>query len=340
MELERDVSLAPLTTFELGGPARALCTVTTEDELRAAIALGIPMFVLGGGSNLVVADRGFDGLVVRIAMRGITMRPGDEVEAAAGEPWDDFVAAIVARGLTGVECLSGIPGHVGATPIQNVGAYGQEVAQTIVRVRSIDLQTGEVRERTGDECGFRYRHSLFKSWNEIVTRVTFRFSSGAPELRYPELQRAMSGTPTLPEVRDTVIKLRRGKSMVIDPNDPNRRSAGSFFTNPIVPLEKADALTATFPEMPRFPGEDDAVKLSAGWLIERAGMAKGTRRGNVGISSKHALALVHHGGGTSLELLALAREVVAAVHTRFGVTLRPEPILLGFTTDETRGVLP
>lgn len=339
MELERDVPLAPLTTFELGGPARAMCTVTNEDELRAAIALGMPMFVLGGGSNLVVADRGFDGLVVRVAMRGVAVRELD-VDAAAGEPWDDFVAAMVREGLTGIECLSGIPGLVGATPIQNVGAYGQEVAQTIVRVRSIDVATGEVRERTAEECGFRYRHSLFKQWNEVVTRVTFRFTRGAPELRYPELQRAMSGTPSLAEVRETVIKLRRGKSMVIDESDPNRRSAGSFFTNPIVPPAKADELTAAFPDMPRFAGEDSAVKLSAGWLIERAGMTKGTRRGNVGISGKHALALVHHGGGSAHELLALAREVVTTVVDRFGVTLRPEPILLGFTSDETRGVLP
>jgi UDP-N-acetylmuramate dehydrogenase len=339
MNLEHNVPLAPFTTFELGGPARAMCTVASEDDLRAAIALKMPMFILGGGSNLVVADRGFDGLVVRIASRGIRMRD-DVVEVEAGEPWDPFVANMVDAGLTGVECLSGIPGSVGATPIQNVGAYGQEVAQTIVRVRSIDVATGEVRERTPDECGFRYRHSAFKTFNEVVTRVTFQLSRSAPVLRYPELQRAMSGEPTLREVRDTVIKLRRSKSMVIDEGDPNRRSAGSFFTNPIVPVAKGDEIASSFPDVPRFPGEDSGVKLSAGWLIERAGMVKGTRRGNVGISSKHALALVHHGGGSALELVALAREVVAAVEAAFGVTLRPEPVLLGFTSDETRGVLP
>ncbi len=339
MELQHHVPLAPLTTFELGGPARAMCTVTSETALREAIALKMPMFVLGGGSNLVVSDRGFDGLVVRIGSRGIRVHDDDCVEVEAGEPWDDFVASMVERGLTGVECLSGIPGLVGATPIQNVGAYGQEVAQTIVRVRSVDVATGEVRERTPEECGFRYRHSGFKAWNEVVTRVTFRLSRSAPVLRYAELQRALPGAPALREVRDTVIKLRRSKSMVIDPHDDNRRSAGSFFTNPIVAAAKADEIAASFPDMPRF-ADDAGVKLSAGWLIERAGMAKGTRRGNVGISSKHALALVHHGGGSALELLALAREVVAAVHAKFGVTLRPEPVLLGFTSDETRGVLP
>lgn len=339
MELQRDVPLAPFTTFELGGPARAMCTATSEDDLREAIAMKMPLFILGGGSNLVIADRGFDGLVVRVASRGIAIAD-DQVTVEAGERWDDFVAAMVQQGWTGVECLSGIPGLVGATPIQNVGAYGQEVAQTIVRVRSLDLTTGEVRERTPEECGFRYRHSLFKSWNEVVTRVTFRLSRSAPVLRYPELERAMSGAPTVAEVRDTVIRLRRSKSMVIDPDDPNRRSAGSFFTNPIVAPAVAEAIAATFPEMPRFPGEDGGVKLSAGWLIERAGMVKGTRRGAVGISSKHALALVHHGGGSALDLIALAREVVEAVFTKFGVTLRPEPVLLGFTSDETRGVLP
>jgi UDP-N-acetylmuramate dehydrogenase len=338
MKLERDVPLAPLTTFELGGPARAMCTVTNEDELREALSLKMPTFILGGGSNLVVSDRGFDGLVVRIAMRGV--RIGDEIQVEAGEPWDPFVEAMVDAGLTGVECLSGIPGMVGATPIQNVGAYGQEVAQTITRVRSVDVATGEVRERTPEECGFRYRHSSYKEWNEVVTRVTFKLTREQPVLRYPELERAMSSkTPSLREVRDTVIKLRRGKSMVIDANDPNRRSAGSFFTNPIVDPAVADAISAELPNMPRFPGENGGVKLSAGWLIERAGMSKGTRRGNVGISSNHALALVHHGGGSANELLALAREVVAAVRDRFHVTLRPEPVLLGFTAEETRGLL-
>lgn len=338
MRLEHHVPLAPFTTFELGGPARAMCTVASEQDLRDAIALNMPLFVLGGGSNLVVSDRGFDGLVVRIASRGVRVRDC-EVEVEAGEPWDDFVAQMVAGGLSGIECLSGIPGLVGATPIQNVGAYGQDVAQTIARVRSIDVATGEVRERAPEECGFRYRHSQFKAWNEVVTRVTFRLSRRAPELRYAELQRALPGAPGLSEVRDTVIRLRRSKSMVLDRDDENRRSAGSFFTNPIVDAAKADEIAASFPDMPRF-SDDAGVKLSAGWLIERAGMAKGTRRGHVGISTKHALALVHHGGGSALELIALAREVVAAVDAKFGVTLRPEPVLLGFTSDETRGVLP
>jgi len=342
VHLARDVVLAPHTTFELGGPARAFVEVTTEEELREALSLKMPTFVLGGGSNLVVSDRGFDGLVIKIASRGITERDG-VLDVAAGEPWEPFVARAVRDGLAGVECLSGIPGLVGATPIQNVGAYGQEVAQTIVSVRTIHALTGEVRERTNSECGFRYRHSLFKETakDEIVTSVRFQLlAAGAPTLHYPELEKAMHGTPiTLASVRDKVISLRRSKSMVLDPNDPNRRSAGSFFMNPIVSVAKADEVCARAltdgvvreaREMPRFPCDDGMVKLAAGWLIERSGMKKGTRRGNVGISSNHALQLVHHGGGSADELIALAREIVATVHGRFGVTLRPEPVFLGF----------
>jgi UDP-N-acetylmuramate dehydrogenase len=342
MHIARDVSLAPYTTFELGGPARAFVEVASEEELREALSLKMPTFVLGGGSNLVVSERGFDGLVIKIASRGIEERDG-LLDVAAGEPWDPFVARAVERGLAGVECLSGIPGLVGATPIQNVGAYGQEVSHTIVSVRTIDALTGEVRERSNAECGFQYRHSLFKesAKSEIVTRVRFKLTpGGGPTIHYPELEKAMHGTPmTLASVRSKVIALRRSKSMVLDPNDPNRRSAGSFFMNPIVSAAKADdvcarALAAGIiqeaREMPRFPADAGNVKLAAGWLIERSGMKKGTRRGNVGISSNHALQLVHHGSGSADELIALAREIVATVRDRFDVTLRPEPVLLGF----------
>jgi UDP-N-acetylmuramate dehydrogenase len=363
MHIARNVSLASHTTFALGGPARYFVSVHGEQELRDALAfareLRLPVCVLGGGSNLVVADRGFDGLVVHLRSRGVhTVKKGalTLLEVEAGEAWDPFVERTVDAGLAGLECLSGIPGSVGATPIQNVGAYGQEVAQTIVSVRTIDAETGEVRTRLPAQCGFRYRHSVFKepsAKGEIVTRVTFGLSHGAPIIRYPELERALHGQPpTLSSVRAKVIELRRSKSMVFDPTDDNRHSAGSFFTNPIVSTATADEVAARAvadgiiavpKEMPRFP-EGERVKLSAGWLIERAGMAKGTRRGNVGISSKHALALVHHGGGTTTELVALAREVVAAVRTRFGVTLAPEPVLLGFRDGEgvcdRRGDLP
>lgn len=354
MHIARNVRLAQYTTFELGGPARLFVTVGSEEELRDALGFArvehMPVFVLGGGSNLVVADRGFDGMVIHLRARGIETRTdGDRtlLDVAAGEPWDPFVERAVAAGLAGVECLSGIPGSVGATPIQNVGAYGQEVAQTIVEVRSMNAVTGEQHRRAPEQCGFRYRHSVFKeaaARDEIVTQVTFALREGPPTLRYPELQRAVIGesAPTLSSVRATVIALRAAKSMVIDPADPNRRSAGSFFTNPVVAARQADEVArravlagviAAATDMPRYP-EGDEVKLSAGWLIERSGMAKGTRRGNVGISSKHALALVHHGGGSAHELLALAREVVDAVLDRFGVRLRPEPVLLGFHEDE------
>ena len=235
MQPERDVSLARYTTFELGGPTRAFVEVHSEEELREALSLRMPTFVLGGGSNLVVSDRGFDGLVIKIASRGIEERDG-LLDVAAGEPWEPFVERAVRDDLAGVECLSGIPGLVGATPIQNVGAYGQEVAQTIDSVRTVHALTGEVRERRAAECGFQYRHSLFKesAQHEIVTRVRFRLVRGcAPVLRYPELEKAMHGAPvTLASVRDKVISLRRSKSMVLDASDPNRRSAGSFFMKP------------------------------------------------------------------------------------------------------------
>ncbi len=350
MHLRRDVPLAPHTTFELGGPARLFVEVAREAELVDALAHarrdGVETLILGGGSNLVVADEGFDGLAIKIASRGIDVHDDEGralVTCAAGERWDDLVAATVERDLAGLECLSGIPGLVGATPIQNVGAYGQEVADTIVEVRTIDARTGERRVRGNADCAFSYRHSIFKTSarDEVVTSVTFALRrGGGPKIRYPELERALaakSAAPSLREVRDTVVALRRSKSMVLDREDPNRRSAGSFFVNPIVPATKADDVAAravaagaiaSAHEMPRFPAGAD-VKLSAGWLIERAGMAKGTRRGNVGISSRHALALVHHGGGTTRDLLALAREVIDAVHARFDVTLRPEPVIVG-----------
>lgn len=348
MHIARNVRLSQYTTFELGGPAKYFASVHSEEELRDAIAfaheLELPIFVLGGGSNLVVADRGYDGLVVHMRSRGVETRKAGALtllEVEAGEAWDSFVERTVAAGLAGLECLSGIPGSVGATPIQNVGAYGQEVAQTIVSVRTVNRASGEIRTRVAEECGFRYRHSVFKeaaAADEIVTRVTFGLSDGAPTIRYPELERALHGaSSTLAAVRDKVIELRRGKSMVLDPSDENRRSAGSFFTNPIVSTAVADEVArravlsgviADPKEMPRFP-DGDRVKLSAGWLIERAGMHKGLRRGNVGISSKHALALVHHGGGSADELLALAREVAAAVYEQFAVRLSPEPVLLG-----------
>jgi UDP-N-acetylmuramate dehydrogenase len=359
LAIRDDVPLAPLTTLELGGHARHLVEVVDDAGVVAALrwagTRGLPVLVLGGGSNVVVADAGFDGLVIRVASRGRAyVSSGAEVLAtvAAGEPWDDFVADAVARGLAGVECLSGIPGLAGATPIQNVGAYGQEVSDTLRAVRALERTSGAVVELSPLDCAFGYRDSAFRRAPErfVVLDVTFALRpGGAPTLRYRELADALaassegrSPTPTLAEARAAVLALRRRKSMVIDAADPNRRSVGSFFTNPIVAEVAADELAAraaaagvvgAASEVPRWPAGPGRVKLSAGWLIEHAGIVKGWRRGAVGVSTRHALALVHHGGGTTAALVALAREVRDAVAARFGVTLAPEPILVGTTLD-------
>jgi UDP-N-acetylmuramate dehydrogenase len=349
--VQRDVLLGPLTTLELGGPARALVEAEEEgdlvDALRWAAGEGIPVAVLGGGSNVVVADGGFPGLVLRMATRGIEVRAGRaerrvHLTAAAGEPWDELVDAVVEEGLAGLECLAGIPGTVGAAPVQNVGAYGQEVADTIAAVRVLDRATLATRELAPAECGFGYRTSVFRRAPErfVVLAVTFRLDPGAPRtVRYPELARALGGSPAAPPdvaaVRDAVLALRRSKSMVLDPDDENRRSVGSFFVNPVVDPATADAVAAAAgagAAMPRWAAGDGRAKLSAAWLVERAGFAKGTRRGAVGVSSRHALALVHHGGGSAAGLLALAREIRQGVAARFGVVLHPEPVFLGFPT--------
>jgi UDP-N-acetylmuramate dehydrogenase len=354
VRIEENVPLAPLVTFELGGQARFFCEARAEDEILAALAwataAGVSATVLGGGSNLIVPDTGVDGLVVRVASRGIAFRPdGDRVlcTVAAGEPWDGVVAAAVTRDLAGLECLSGIPGRAGGTPIQNVGAYGQEVADTIASVRAFDRRRGALVELGPAACAFAYRHSAFKddAQAHVVLGVTFAlWPGGAPTVRYPELAKALAGaTPALADVRAAVLALRRRKSMVIDAADPNRRSAGSFFTNPIVPANVAANVVATAlgaglvadaAEVPRFAAPDGHVKLAAGWLVERAGIAKGLRHGPVGVSSNHALALVHHGGGSTTALLALARHVRAAVHDRFGVWLCPEPVILGASAQD------
>ena len=349
-----DVPLAPLTTLELGGPARHLVEASDEaavlEALRWAAARGVPALVLGGGSNVVVADRGFDGLVVRMTARGRTFAPaaGGEVRltAAAGEPGDGLVAETVARGLAGLACGSGVAGLAGATPIQNVGAYGQEVAETIRGVRVVDRRDGTIVELPPEACVFAYRDSVFRRAPErwVVLAVTFGLrAGGAPTLRYRELADALAGVrPSLADARAAVLALRGRKSMVIDAADPNRRSVGSFFTNPIVAADVAERLAARAAaegvvtaavDVPRWPAGPGLVKLSAGWLIEHAGIAKGYRAGAVGVSTRHALALVHHGGGTTDALVALAREVRDAVAGRVGGTLAPPPIFVGTSWD-------
>jgi UDP-N-acetylmuramate dehydrogenase len=298
--------------------------------------------VLGGGSNIVVADAGFSGLVVDLALRGVRIHNlGAEVEirAAAGEPWDDFVDTMVSRGYQGLECLSGIPGRVGATPIQNVGAYGQEVSETISQVTTLDTIKNCVCTFSNEECQFAYRDSWFKSREPgryIVTEVTFKLRMNtAPTLRYAELERQFRDQPILPSlsrVREAVLALRRAKSMVLDANDPNSRSCGSFFVNPVLDAAHFEAFSvraASIGNVPQYPQADGRVKLSAGWLIEQAGFPRGTRDGAVGLSTKHALALVAHGGARAADVTRFAARVQAGVLERFGVQLEPEPVFWG-----------
>ncbi len=358
-QLREDAPLAPLTTLELGGRARYLTEVddpaTAHEALRWADAQGVDVAVIGGGSNLVVADAGFPGLVLRMASRGVQVERGSEwvrLTVAAGEPWDEVVEMAVAEGWAGVECLSGIPGSSGATPIQNVGAYGQEVADVVESVRVLDRSKLAERQLTPVECDFSYRTSRFRAEPGcfVVLAVTLRLRPGAaPTLRYPELVRALgvrAASPSLAEVRAVVLEVRRGKSMVLDPDDSNRRSVGSFFTNPVLEQAQAETVIAravqcgvvtTAEEVPRFAGADGRIKIPAAWLIEAAGFAKGLRRGAVGISSRHTLALVHHGGGTTSELLALAAAIRGGVQHRFGVLLQLEPAFLGFAASDPLG---
>ena len=334
------IRLSELTTLRLGGPAGSVVDARSEAELIEA-ARGEDVLLVAGGSNLVIADAGWPGTVVRVLTRGVAEREADgrvELTVAAGEEWEAFVARCVAEGLAGVESLSGIPGSIGATPIQNVGAYGQEVAETIVSVRALERASGDLRDLAPEECGFAYRSSAFKRdpgrW--VVLAVTFaleRRELSGP-LAYAELARTLDVRPgegaPLAEVREAVLGLRRGKGMVLDPADPDSVSAGSFFTNPILSEEAFSALEQRAECPPRFPEPDGRVKTSAAWLIERAGFQRGYGNPDgIAISSKHTLALTNRGGGTTAELLALAREIAAGVEERFGVTLQPEPTLIG-----------
>ena len=337
MLVSRSARLADLTTLGVGGPVNRLVEVSTPDELVAAVddadAAGRALLVLGGGSNIVAPDAGWPGDVVAVRTRGLRYRStarSVEVEVQAGEPWDDLVAATVAEGLAGMEALAGIPGSTGATPVQNVGAYGQEVAQTITAVRVYDRAARRQRVLRPQDCGFAYRDSLLKQHpgELVVLTVTFALTPGreARPVGYAELATklgvAVGETAPLADVRAAVLELRCGKGMVWDPADPDSRSAGSFFTNPIVPVSAA-------PEgCPSWPADRGQVKLSAAWLVEHAGFGRGTREGRVGTSSRHSLALTTEPGATAEELLAFAEKVVAGVQERFGVTLVPEPTAL------------
>lgn len=348
--LQENVPLASHTTIGLGGPARFFFSATGVEEVRQALAWareeGLPIHILGGGSNTVFADEGYPGLILHIALWGVEFREAGEwveVTAAAGESWDDLVRACVERGLAGIECLSGIPGQVGATPVQNVGAYGQEVAETIVSLVALDRRTLQEVRLSGTECGFAYRRSRFKEEDRgryVITSVTYRLAvEGRPALRYAELRRYLeermdpaaleSGRPALQAVREAVLALRRKKSMLVDPADPHSRSAGSFFLNPTLSPDRVRRLEERWKALgekeplPLFP-VPEGVRVPAAWLVEQAGFPRGYRRGGVGLSAHHALALVNY-GGTAEELLALAEEIREAVYARFGLWLEIEP---------------
>jgi UDP-N-acetylmuramate dehydrogenase len=333
--------LSELTTLRLGGPGRRHVEAADEAAVIAAVeSAEPPLLVLAGGSNVVVADAGFPGTVVHMRTRGVERRGGSLV-VQAGEPWDPFVARCVDEGLTGVECLSGIPGSVGATPIQNVGAYGQEVSETVTQVRAYDRRSGQVVELSNADCGFAYRSSVFKRtpdrWVVLAVAFALERAERSGPIRYVELARALGvpvgGSAPPADVRAAVLALRARKGMVIDAADPDSVSVGSFFTNPILTPEAFAALEARVgpdARLPRFPEPDGRIKTSAAWLIERAGFARGHGDpATVAISSKHTLALTNRGAGTTEQLVALAREIAEGVRREFGVELEPEPVFVG-----------
>jgi len=346
--LRESEPLAALTTLGVGGDARWLLHAASADEVigahRWCESAAVPLFVLGGGSNLVIADEGFDGLVVRVDVRGRTFATEGMdtlVTAGAGEPWDAVVSDCVARGLAGLECLSGIPGTVGGTPIQNVGAYGQDVAGSIDRLTAYDRQTHSVVLLTGGDCGFAYRTSRFKESDRsrfVILDVTYRLRPGPPTSSYPDivdyLSRASVSTPDVTDVRNAVLAVRRRKGMVIDQNDPDTRSVGSFFMNPLVGQPDRDRVAAVAgAQPPAFAAGSGRLKLPAAWLIERTGFHRGDRDGSVGISTKHTLALINRGSATARDVLRFATRIKRGVLDRFGISLRPEPVFVGFTRD-------
>jgi UDP-N-acetylmuramate dehydrogenase len=339
------VPLKSLGTLGVGGPARWFFRAERAEDVAAAHCWcderREPMFVLGGGSNLVVSDEGVAGLALQIGLRGTTFTETSGVTlvtAGAGESWDALVSAIVARGLAGVECLSGIPGTVGGTPIQNVGAYGQEVADTIERVTVFDRIEQKIRSLEAEDCAFSYRMSRFKAQDAgrfVVCDVTFRLRPGAPTSTYADvaahLERMDLPHPSLSDVRQAVLSIRRLKGMVLDERDPDSRSVGSFFMNPVMADADRERVASIAGEAaPGFAMSDGRVKIPAAWLIERAGFRKGHADGAVGISTKHPLALVNRGGATAGDVLRLATAVKRGVVDRFGVWLKPEPVFVGF----------
>lgn len=347
MQIQENVPLAPYTTLQVGGPARFFIEARSEDEIRDALLFArersLEVFVLAGGSNLVIADAGWPGVVLKIAVAGTTTRAAEAKRifvVGAGEDWDKFVAFSVEQNCAGIECMSGIPGTVGGTPVQNVGAYGQEVKDTITSVRVLDTITLEVCDMAAADCGFAYRTSIFNSSEKgryIVTQVSFALTPGGdPKIEYADLKRYFGerSAPTLQEVRDAVRVIRATKGMLIGTDDQDSRSAGSFFKNPIVAQDQYTRI-ATLPackdeKPPSFPAPAGSVKISAAWLVERSGFHRGYTDGNVGISRKHSLAIINRGGASANDVLRLKNKVQDGVFQAFGVRLQPEPVFVGF----------
>jgi UDP-N-acetylmuramate dehydrogenase len=333
----------------VGGPARCFVEAHTQQEAKDAVAYAaehkLPLFILGGGSNLVVSDSGWPGMVLKISLGGVEFE-GDiqkmRFQSGAGENWDNLVALTVSKNCGGLECLSGIPGTVGGTPVQNVGAYGQEVSETITWVHALEIATGKTMELRNADCGFAYRSSIFNTTHRgqyIVLEVAYLLRRNSePKIEYADLKKifAASGKSTLQQVRDAVRSIRQSKAMLIVPGDEDCRSAGSFFKNPIVTQAEADRVQALAEKhapgklLPRYPAGDGHVKLAAAWLVEQSGFHKGYERGSVGISRKHTLAIVNRTGATAQDILALKDEIQKKVFDVWGVSLQPEPVFVGF----------
>jgi UDP-N-acetylmuramate dehydrogenase len=357
MTIQENIPLAPLTTLQVGGAARYFAEARRDDDVREAADFaktrGLPLFVLGGGSNLAISDAGWPGLVLKIAIGGTTSPRLQNVTSnavlftvGAGVNWDDFVAFAVSQNCAGIECLSGIPGSVGGTPVQNVGAYGQEVAETIESVRVLDIKEDRIVTLPKPACGFRYRSSIFnraaggggERGRYIILQVNYRLKrGGAPSVKYADLQKHFAEARTAPSlvgVRDAVRQIRRSKGMLIVPGDEDARSAGSFFKNPVLSEEQFRVLAARAEskqlEIPHYPSLDAQHKVSAAWLVEHSGFAKGFRLGRAGISSKHALALINPGDANASDIVELKDAIQQGVEGAWGIWLEPEPVLVGF----------
>jgi len=348
MEIQENMALAPLTTLRVGGKARYFVRANTVEDVQTAVAFAdskkIPLFVLGGGSNVLISDNGWPGLALQIGISGIDHsheRETIRLIVGAGEEWDALVAFCATRNLAGIECLSGIPGSVGGTPVQNVGAYGQEVSQTIESVSVFDLIEKEITEMAAADCEFSYRSSIFNTHERgryIILRVTYELRHGGPpSLRYADLQNyfaARNDAPTLADVRQAILEIRGSKGMLITPGDPDSQSVGSFFKNPMLTTVQFNELSRRAKDrnlqVPNYPALSEQKKISAAWLVENSGFAKGYVKGHAGISSKHALALINRGGASADEIIALKDEIQERVEQAWGIRLEPEPVLVGF----------